>query len=275
MNRTKRNIIYKLVLVIMTLISLLLTSCNAGDDISTSGHHTSSDRVFIESEYITVSYPKEYEGKLTINEVVQDGISVVIFNAPVGEENRELFRIYFNDDSKGTLCGYITHGADEIPVSYDVCEYEADIFKNEDMKKDYYSLMEVFESVIDSIYSNPQFRTEKRETPVGVKDVSAKYWKVTIPDNVYYEEFESDVAYNVVFYGFVQNERIDLYSVGFGAMEADYSIGMFSVAGERHDILVRIYDIPEEYLESESTRNVIYRMLESVNLVVDEIISEA
>lgn len=274
MYKKSHNITGKLVLIVVILTSILLTACGADKSGSLIGDQTASDSVSVETKYVTICYPKEYEGKLSNKEVVQDSISVVIFNAPVGEENREVFRIYFNDESMGVLCGYITRGADEIPVCYAVSEYEEDIFKTEEMKKDYYSLMDAFEAVIDSIYSNPQFRTEKREIPIEDRDASMKYWEATIPENVYWEEFESEVVYRVDFYGIIQDERIDLYSVGFGSMEADYSIGTYPVDGEDRDILVRIYDIPEEYEADEAESNKIYRMLESVNAVVDAIVAE-
>ena len=274
MNKTFHYNVGVSILIVVFLTSIVLTACSTAERDNLIGNQTAYADILVETKYAPLTYPKEYEGKLTTKEVVQNGVSVVIFNAIVAEENRELFRIYFNDESMGALFGYITHGSDEIPVSYDVAEYEDDIFKTEDMKKDYYSLMDAFQAVIDSIYANPQFRTERREIPVEDRVASMKYWEVTIPDNVYWEEFESEVVYRVDFYGFAEDDRVELYSVGFGIMDSDYSIGSFSVNGETHEILVRIHDIPEEYLVDESDRNKIYRMLESVNSVVDAIMAE-
>lgn len=275
MKKILHNITGKWILVVAILTSLLLTACGTDESGSLIEHQTASHGVSVETEYVTMWYPKEYEGKLTSKEVVQDGVSVVIFNAMVGEEDRELFRIYFNDESMGALSGYIIRGTEEIPVSYYVDEYEEDIFITEAMKADYYSLLDAFEAVMNSIYQSPQFSADKREISVADRTESLKYWKVTIPENVYWEEFESEVVYRVDFYGMVDDVRVDLYSVGFGEMEEDYSIGSYLVDGVEREIQVRIYDIPDEDEMEESEANTFYRMFESVNAVVEAIEAEA
>lgn len=255
----------KALLLIMALVALLLLTACGKDG------QTAADSIAVETTYVTLRYPAEFEGRLTSREVTQDGISVVIFNAMVGEEDRELFRIYFNDESMGVHVGYLIRGEEEIPVCYNVCEYEDEIFRTEEMKADYYTLMDGFAAVMNSVYENPQFSQDKRETPVADSQVSLKYWTVTLPENVYWEEVESEAGYRVEFYGFVQDFRVDLYSVGFGEMESDFTIGTHPVDGEEREILIRIYDVPGEDELGAEDANTVYRMLESVNAVVEAI----
>ena len=255
----------KALLLIMALVALLLLTACGKDGQS------AADSIAVETTYITLRYPAEFEGKLTTREVVQDGISVVIFNAMIAEEDRELFRIYFNDEFMGDPAGYITLGDKEIPVCYDVCEYEDEVFKTEAMKEDYYALLDAFEAVVSSICEHPQYSADKYVPPVADSQVSLKYWTVTLPENVYWEEVESETGYRVEFYGFVQDFRVDLYSVGFGEMESDFTIGTYPVDGEEREILIRIYDVPGEDELGAEDANTVYRMLESVNAVVEAI----
>ena len=75
-----------------------------------------------------------------------------------------------------------------------------------------------------------------------------------------------------MFYGVIQDERVDLYAIGLGEMDADYSVGYFTTDGATRPVQVRIFDLPQETNWLEEDYDVAYRMLESVNAVVDAVL---
>ena len=230
------------------------------------------NRIEIETEYVTLSYPAEFEGLLTHREVVQDEVALEVFMGMIGESEYEIFRIYFNDATQGAVVGYIVHGEEEIPVSYYVSTYDEEL-TTENAKKDYYVMMDVFEAVMNSIYAAPQYTAERYEEPVGTSEAILKYWEVEIPENVYWEETDNELGYRVNFYGIVNDRRVDLYTIGWGEMESHYSLGTIMIDDVERDIQVYIYDLPEENDWDDVDYNSVYRMLESVNVVTDAIMA--
>lgn len=250
---------------LILLMIIFLSACN-------NNSQDIKDNLPIETEYITLNYPSELEGKLTHHEIIQDNVVIEIFTGIVGEAQREIFRIYFNDVSQGIPVGYIIRDKEEIPVTYYVAEYEDEIFITDEAKETYYSLMDGFQEILNSIYENPQFNTLRYETPAEIQKVELQYWNVELPNNIYWEEIQDENGYRVIFYGFIQNTRIELYVLGWGKMEWDYSIGEFKMDEQNREIGVRIFDIPENPYWDEADYNSAYRMLESVNMVTDAII---
>ena len=271
----KAKVSIRFCIILLMLVGLALVAGygkNTEVGNASTNEPTGNDQVEIKTEYVTLSYPTEFEGKLTHSEVVQDGVALEVFTGLVGGVEREVFRIYFNEANQGAVVGYIVRGSEEIPVSYSVCDYEEEL-TTDSMKKEYYDLMDVFEAIMNSVYADPQYTDERYEKPVGTQKIELEYWKFEIPENLSWEESHDDVRYRVNFYGMVKDARVELYAIGWGEMEADYSLGTVSVNGIEREVLVRIYDVPEQYGWDEADYNSLYRMLESVNTVTDTILA--
>lgn len=251
---------------------VLICGCSKNEATPSDTVGVMSDRIEIKTEYVTLWYPAEFEGKLTHREVVQDGVALEVFMGMVGDSEREIFRIYFNDADQGVVVGYLVHGAQEIPISYYVSTYDEEL-TTESLKKDYYALMDVFETVMNSIYADPQYTPERLEKSVGTHEVLLEHWKVEIPENIYWEETVNELGYKVNFYGIVDGSMIDLYTIGWGEMESHYSLGTLLVDGIERDVQVYIYDLPENNDWDDADYNSAYRMLESVNAVTDAIMA--
>ena len=267
MNKLFYKKVRKMILAAVALMTVLAMVACGNESVS-------NDNIVVETQYAVLQYPAEFDGRLTAREVVQDSVSMVIFSAPMGEQEWELFRLYFNDEAVGVQSGYIVQGADEISVSYDVCLYEDEDFPGEDVKDQYYQNMEVFNHVMASIYDHPQYAREKYVAPVNSKDCRMKYWEVTIPENVQWQEETIGGLYRVDFYGEMYDEKVPLYSIGLGEMEADYTVGTFEIeSGELVPVCVKIYDLYGGDHWTDEDYNTAYRMMESVNDVIQEIMS--
>ena len=230
------------------------------------------DNMIIKTHYMDLLIPRVYMEGVKHSEVLQDKVAMEIFTLISGETQIELFRLYFGDEARGTLAGYLDVEGVLVPVTFEVTEYDG-VFPNEQIKEHYFQVMNGFNAVLDCVYGNKAFSETKNNDLVGSDDANMRYWTVELPENISWEEIVGDTLYRVNFYGVLHNERILLYSIGFGEMDADYSIGTFLVDGEERIINVRISELPvtDEWTDEEISTG--YRMLETVNDVIDAIMS--
>ena len=256
----------KWLIAAILVLPMLLSACGGAPEAD-------KERVSVETEYVTLRYSGIYEGKLTHSEAVQDGVAVEVFSTTVGGGQREMFRIYFNAETQGTVMGYITRGAEEIAVSYQVSEYEEDSFASAEEMDAYYELMDALQDVLSSVSEDPQFSAERYAPEVAEDTAALKYWEVELPVNVYWEESQTEDSYRVDFYGFVEDVRVDLYSVGWG-MEGNV-LGTFEAGGESRNIQILVREIPENQNWDEADYDSVYRMMESVNVIVEAITADA
>lgn len=100
-----------------------------------------------------------------------------------------------------------------------------------------------------------------------------RFWSLTLPDNVMWEESETNGVYRVDFYGMIEDKRIDLYFVGLGEMEADTKLGYFTVDGVQMPIMVGNSELVAFDSWSKEDQRVIYDMMDSINLVIQQIVA--
>ena len=274
MTKRRKNYFTHILLVVLLIMGMIAMTACGKKESNSEGANTETPMAALETKYLTMTYPEDYKDLVKHREVVQDAITMEIFSMVQEETDMELFRIYFNDAAMGTLSGYLVIGSDEIPVTFDVAIYEDEDFSSEKHKEEYYRVMDVFTHVMDSVYNHPQFQEEKYIKPVCEQDNTMKYWKVTLPENVQWQEQTDTDVYSVEFYGEIQGETVSLYSISLGEVEADYSIGTFKVDnGEAKPVWVKIYDLGDHPDWQEEDYTIAYRMLESVNSVIEQIMS--
>ena len=232
------------------------------------------DTVTIETAYGTLAFPEELTGTLRHLEATEGNVAVEVFYMVGNEGEKELFRIVYADAQVGTLMGYLTVDGVEVPVTYSTCEYADEDFKTEDERKLYYSMMDAFSVVMNSVYEDARFSQTKAAAPVGAREVRLKNWKLTLPENVYYTETEENGNYRVDVYGDVSGERVDLYTIGLGEMEGESVLGWYTVGGKQQPVVIQTYSLDAYDVWPDEERLVIYDMMNTLNTLIQTIMSD-
>lgn len=228
----------------------------------------------IKTTYGALLFPEELYGNLRHMEVVEGRIAMDVFYMVTAEGEKELYRIHYADDQVGTLMGYLTTDKGEISVSYSVCEYQDQDFANDEDRRLYHSMMDAFSVILNSIYADSRFSETKTVEPVNNSKAKLRYWNVTLPENVRYSETEENGNYAVEFYGEVSGERISLYQISLGGSETGNVLGWYNVEGVRKPVMIQTYDLTAYELWPEEGQSVIYRMMDSLNTVVQTIVAD-
>lgn len=227
----------------------------------------------IETMYGTLEYPEALRANLRHMEVTEDAVAMEVFYMLGAGGEREIYRIYYADAQVGTHLGYLTTDNGEISVTYSFCEYDDEDFVDEEERKLYYSMMDAFSTVANSIHDDERFSENRAGTPVGSREVKLRYWNVTLPENVLYEETVEEDTYRVDFYCELSGERVALYYIGLGDMDAETVLGMFRADGVQKPVAVGTYDLMGYEQWPEEVQSTIHQMMESINDVIQVITS--
>ena len=229
--------------------------------------------VEIETVYGPIQFPEILFGNMHHEEAVQDDIAVEVFYMVSSVGNLEVFRIYYADPDVGAHLGYLTTDAGEISVTYALCEYADEDFPSEEDRVLFYNMMGAFSVVTDSIQKDERFSELRAIEQVDSSETKLRYWNVTLPDNVKYEENETDGSYRVDFYAIMGDMRIDLYYLGIGELEADTVLGYFDVNGRQKPVVVGSSNMDAYDNWSDEERLIIYNMMDSLNGVIEDIVT--
>ena len=230
--------------------------------------------IAIETVYGTLAFPETLQDNLRHMEVTDGSIAMEVFYMVAAAGEKELYRIHYADAQVGTLVGYLTIDGKEIPVSSSTCEYTDEAFADEEERKLYYSMMDAFSTVMNSLYADPRFNETRAAEPVGAREIKLRHWKVTIPENVQYVEKEENGTYQVDFYGEVSGEQIRLFTIGLGNIEAETMLGMYTVDGIQKPIMVEAYSMEQYAMWPEEDQTIIYKMMESLNTIIQTIVTD-
>lgn len=278
MNNGRRPLMLnrRVLCIAMAIILILsLTACgNKDDEPLRATEETMMPTVSIETAYCTLQFPEELFENLRHVEVTEGSIAMEIFYMVFEEGEKELYRIHFADAKMGDHVGYLTTDSGEIPVTYSMCEYADEDFQTEEERKLYHSMMDAFSVIVNAIYADERFSETRVVAPVGDREVKLRYWKVTLPENVQCTETEENDTYRVVFYGEAGGERVNLYAITIGNAEAESQLGFYTIGNEKKPVMVQTYDMDPYLLWSEEEQTVIYRMMESVNTVIQTIMAD-
>ena len=236
-----------------------------------SAGKTDPAAVSIESEYYTLKFPQDLYENVRYMKVTEGSIAMDVFYMASQEAEKELYRICYGDGLTGTLIGYLNADGAEIPVTFSVCEYTEDDFADEAEWELYHNLMSAFNTVMKSVQENPDFSFERFTESIDDEKVKLRYWTVKLPENVLYEESETDGSYRVDFYGMFEQKRIDLYYLGLGEMDADSVLGYFTVNGQQMPVVIGSSDLLVQENWTEEEKRTIYNMMESINTVIEAV----
>ena len=227
--------------------------------------------VEIQTQYGPIKFPEVLFGNMRHVETTQGNVAVEIFYMVGAAEELEVFRIYYGDSNMGSLMGYLTTDDGEVSVSYALCEYAEEEFADEQDLVLFYNMMQAFSVVTNSIQTDARFSQLRAVAPVDEQETKLQYWTVTLPDNVQYEENEADGCYRVDFYGVLGGERIELYYLGLGDMEADTVLGYFTVDGQQKPVVIGNSDVDAYENWSAEEQMILYNMMDSLNGVIEAI----
>ena len=229
--------------------------------------------VAVQTHYGPIRFPEVLAGNMRHAETVEGDIALEIFYMVLDAGEREVFRIYFGSSGMGEHLGYLNTEAGEIPVTFALCEYADEDFTLEEERILYSNMMTAFTVVSNSIQSDERFSELRTMEQVGEQGAQMRFWSLTLPDNVMWEESETNGIYRVDFYGMIEDKRIDLYYVGLGEMEADTKLGYFTVDGVQMPIMVGNSELVAYESWSKEDQRVIYDMMDSINLVIQQIVA--
>ena len=271
----KNTYFYRLFCMMLAFAILLsLVACEKKQEPLRAPSGEKVSAIYIETAYGPLAFPEEFSGNMRHMEVTEGNAAMEVFYMVTQEGEKELFRIHFADMDVGTFMGYLTVEGAEIPVSYSVCQYEDSDFKDEEERKLYYSMMDGFSMIMNSIYEDARFSKARAVEAVGEREVKLRYWKMKLPANVQYTESEENGNYRVDFYGEVSGERIDLYMIGLGELEAETTLGNYTVNGVQMPVVVQTYDMGSYDIWPEEDRMVINEMMNSINTVIQTIVAD-
>lgn len=240
---------------------------------STDVTQLQQELVTIQTQYLSLSYPETYADVLLHQEVTADAVTMEIFSMKADNRTLELFRIFFGDETVGSIAGYLSVDGQEIPVTYTICQYNDEEFTDEETRAQYYETMNCLNDIMGTLEADDCFQTEKKEHPVENTETVLTYWTVTLPETMEYEEFEENGLYKVACYGNVAGERIALYTIYIGDPGAETVLGTYDVNGEAKKLSVESYEIiPAESWTDEEQASA-YAMMATVNDVIQTIMS--
>ena len=262
--------------MLMLLATLLgITACATNKDPLKAPMEAKNMQKLIEiqTQYGPIQFPETLAANMRHEETTQGNVAVEVFYMITQSGEMESFRIYYGDSNMGTHMGYLETDAGEISVSYAICEYADEDFASEEDRILFHNMMTAFTVVTNSIQADARYSELRAMEQVEERTAGLRYWSITLPDNIEWVETEADGVYRVDFYGMVAAERIDLYYVGLGEMEAESLLGYFTVDGQQKPVMLGIsfQDAYDNWSAEE--QRIIYDMMDSVNIVIQQIVS--
>lgn len=263
----------KLVALAIILV-LTLTGCGKNGDPLRPPTEPAEALVSIETKYGSLDFPKALYDKLRHTEVTDGSTAMETFYMIGAQGEKEIYRIYYADPQVGTLVGYLKTDSGEVSVSYTLCEYPEGTFADAEDQQLYHRMLDTFGVIMQSIHSDERFSETEHQEPVSDREVDLRYWKITLPENIQYTQTEEDGNYRVDFYAQVSGERIDLFMIGLGDLEAETTLGMYTVDGVQKPVVVKTYDLQGYDSWPQEEQITIHKMMEALNPIIQAIIED-
>lgn len=238
--------------------------------ISIGSQESENSSIKLQTEFGKLEFPREYAENLKHTEVEEAGAVIEIFSMISDEEEFELFRIYFGEVSNGSIVGFICSDSDVVPVSVMLGDGRKIESANEETATQYYSMMEGLNVVLSSLYENEKFTKDEFEAQ---KESAMKltHWNVTLPNTMAVSESSVDGIYEAEFSGEVLGESVALYRISIGEEKAEVPLGYFKLDGVKKAVYVQSYELEERESWSEDDYAAAYRMMDTINDVIDAI----
>lgn len=266
----KHKIIVSLSLLMVICFMFGTTGC--GIDAA-GGWNAGAGRkvVEIQTKYMVLEFPAEFKDSLKHEEYIGSERTDEAFYMVQGDVSTELFRICFGDHTVGTPIGYLHTDVGALPITVQVSGSPENM--EEETENLYFGMMEGMNDVLNCIYREKRFSEHMDFHPGEQTKAAMKYWSVDLPEAIIWEEIIYDDIYQVNFYGDVAATRIKLYSVCVGDIEVENPLGTMEIDGEVKMVSIRIDGLDQLNMMSEEDQSIAYSMMDTVNDVVQEIVS--
>lgn len=226
--------------------------------------------LLVETQYLSVQIPADYGKDMVYREVTENGIAMEIFSMVLGEEQRELFRIYFGDTQTGNSFGILNVDGTDLSVTVSVCEYSDSAFADQEDQERYYTLMDSLNVVLEAIRNDSRFRNEEKVV-VETEEKQMSYWNFSLPEGMELEETQENGQYRITFFGNINGETHTLYRVAVGDETLRTVLGTYPMDGEQKPVSVESCDLPVTDGWEPATVTELYKMMDSINDVIQTI----
>ena len=226
--------------------------------------------IAIETPYVVLKFPKEAAELVHYQQESEAEIVSQVFSMEVNGSMREVFRIWFNNYDTGTRLGYLVTEQGSVPVSYDVASYTETDFPDEESWTRYYTVMDGFSTLLESISQSKVFRETDLQDNEKTKTHTLKYWKLTLPAAVRCEEITEETGYRVEFYSQIAGKERKMYAIHLGEPAAQTELGFYLADGEKLRLTVESADLDSSIELSQQD----HVRMESVNDVISAIMAD-
>ncbi|MBR3928251.1 MAG: hypothetical protein IKJ65_04530 [Clostridia bacterium] len=219
--------------------------------------------------------PAEYADILIHEQEIHDGLITEVFSMRNEVKDISLYRIDFGNEFAGDWLGVIHTENGMIHVTYTVfalTEEQLALMSEEEMEQ-YNILMGHFSEMLNVIFADPRFTTEKPLAVGEDVEVQTTYWTLMLPSNMVVMESNENGTYVAVFYGEVAGELTALYTVHIGDDKAESELGLYDVDGEKKPVSVGSFDLSEQYTWTDDDYSAAYRMMDTINHVIETIMT--
>lgn len=281
-SKTKWLLVILFIIIILLGVFLIYMKHNEGkhDKDSNQGSETVMNQsekmkensyLEIDTPYLTLKFPEQDSAALLHEEEHVGDAVVEVFYMKTEGDDLPLYRIDFGDENLGEWLGVIKTNTEEIPVTYTVFSATEEELQQLGVNLETYSvLMNDFNVLLNCIYEDSRFSSEKENDVVEEKEIELTYWNVTLPERISCSENVMDGIYQADFYTEIQGEQVKLYSVYIGDEQAETILGQYKIEDRWEPISIESYDLRNSELSDEELLTA-YQMMDTINDVIETI----
>lgn len=186
-----------------------------------------------------------------------------------------LWRVDFGDPNSADWIGILKTDQGDIPVAMTGFVISAEELEalGEQGAQLYGECMQGYSVMLDGIMADSRFTSER---PVAVgEDIEMKttYWTITLPSKMQVQESNKDGNYTTTFSGEIAGEMVLLYQFTVGEEQSGSLLGYFEVDGVKKAVCVESFALVERESWNEVDYATAYRMMETINDVINTIMS--
>lgn len=252
------------------------------------------DRYAIDTQYIHLRFPKEYEEYIAHEQENTESGTAEVFYMRHEDGRMELFRIGFGDGFGGESLGVLNMAdGTAVRINYEVKHYTAKELENiqvdystidKDLNENnelydaedfYYLLLNEFNGILDSIRQDSRFSEGEMTEEIKSGKADLRYWDVLLPENMECVESAKGDRYQADFYGTVSDDKILLYSVYLNEEDPTIVLGNYKTGFTTRVVSVRSYELKMLDGWTEADMVTAGTMMDTINDVIGVITGSA
>ena len=260
-------------IIVLCVIIVFVLALLGGGKNTVSGKGPQIPTVKINTPYIDLLIPMEVAEYITNDESTYGDVYTHAFYMNYGGNELPLWRVDFGDPYAGDWVGILQTEQGDIPIvmtGFAISDEELEALGEEGARL-YGECMQGYIVMVEGIMSDPRF-TAERPLEIGEDTgMELAYWKVTLPDKMKVQENSESSNYTATFSGEVAGEMVLLYRITIGDTQTGSFLGYFKVDGVKKAVSVESFDLVERDSWNEDNYAAAYRMMDTINDVIDTI----